>query len=254
MPDLSLKGLDSIVIVSSVSGSASCHSSSTTFYFALIIRTSSCSGLRTPSDGIQVVVGSCSLVLAFSLAVALTCLTECDNPEDPPRILPYSRLLRDLSQMFIHLAQINFTPPRWNFHLALHDGNEFVTLFDSLISRDSFSGEFSNLIPEVRIIDEDLVLRVLEFAAAEDRYLPTKAVARGGTWYVAFEYESVCGEARGRRPLLVFAYNSRNGSRWLPELDGRSSCRRVLPREYPHYVLPRLCLSVFSVGKYLATI
>ncbi|KAL2608693.1 hypothetical protein R1flu_027266 [Riccia fluitans] len=167
---------------------------------------------------------------------------EHDNPEEPPRILPYSRLLKDPSQMYIRLPQINFKPPRWNFHLAVHDGTVFVTLFDSLISRDSFSGEFSSLIPEVRIIDEECVRRF--FIIADDvpeRYLPTKTVAQGKMWYAAFEHEGVCSESRGRRPLLLFCYNSIDDvAGWLPELELRSSCRRVLPREYPPYLLPRL--------------
>ncbi|KAL3676655.1 hypothetical protein R1sor_026603 [Riccia sorocarpa] len=66
-------------------------------------------------------------------------------PDDLPRHLPYARLVKQPD-----LPQEHITLPRWNFHLAVHDGEVFVTLFDSLISELAYFGEFSSMIPERR--------------------------------------------------------------------------------------------------------
>ncbi|KAL3684410.1 hypothetical protein R1sor_002432 [Riccia sorocarpa] len=144
-------------------------------------------------------------------------------------------------------------PPPWNSHLASHDGAVYVTLFDSLVSREAFSGEFSSLIPELKIIDANFVCRVRELGNPPDRYMPTKAVSLGEDWFVVFEYRGVWRKERGKRPLLVFAYISarRNVWGWLPELDLNSSCLGVKPEDYPPDWLPEFYTCTLSLRAFL---
>ncbi|KAL2608688.1 hypothetical protein R1flu_027261 [Riccia fluitans] len=158
-----------------------------------------------------------------------------DIPDCLPRNLPYAYLVKD--------RDLNMDPkvPQWNFHLAAHDESLFAILFDSLISKDAFSGEFSTIIPEVKVIDAELVQKLLEVADIPEYYIPTKAVSQNEMWYVVFEYEGVCCEERGTSPLLVLAYSSRQREwRWLPHLDPESSCGHVLPLDYPSCWLPEV--------------
>ncbi|KAL3676639.1 hypothetical protein R1sor_026587 [Riccia sorocarpa] len=129
-------------------------------------------------------------------------------------------------------TQMDIKVPQWNFHLAVHDGTMFVAVFDSLISRDAFSGQFSAFIPEVKAIDAELVRLILELKDVPAHYLPTKVVAQNEMCYVVFEYDGVCGVEfeRGQNPLYVFAYDTRQCRlRWLPVLDTKLSRREFLP-------------------------
>ncbi|KAL3676627.1 hypothetical protein R1sor_026575 [Riccia sorocarpa] len=165
-----------------------------------------------------------------------------DIPDCLPRDLPYACLVEP------PLLPRDYKIPQWNFHLAAHDENLFVILFDSLISKDAYSGEFSTAIPEVKVIDAELVNRLLEYTDVPQLYIPTKAVAQNEMWYVVFEYEGVCSEERGTSPLLVLAYNSHQREwRWLPDLDPESSCGQVLPLDYPSCWLPEVnaCAATF---------
>ncbi|KAL2608691.1 hypothetical protein R1flu_027264 [Riccia fluitans] len=129
--------------------------------------------------------------------------------------------------------QRNFKLPEWSFHLGAYEGNVFVVLcfsgvFETLWnSENSYSGEFSALIPEVRVIDKGLVRRLLEAADTSKHDYPTMMVVQGEMFFIAFgsvEYEK--GE---RRPHHVFAYSpSRNVSRWLPDIRLHST-RSYLP-------------------------
>ncbi|KAL3676654.1 hypothetical protein R1sor_026602 [Riccia sorocarpa] len=162
---------------------------------------------------------------------------EEDIPNCLPPNLPYAHLI-EYSYPRLHR---DFRLPQWNFHLASHGGSVYVTLFDSLINRDSFSGEFSSVISEVKVTDAELVRRLLELANPPEHYIPTMALAQDDFWYVAFEFGGVCSEERGMKPLLVFAHSPRRQvSRWLPPLGLDSSCSDVLPRDYPPDWLPQL--------------
>ncbi|KAL3676677.1 hypothetical protein R1sor_026625 [Riccia sorocarpa] len=105
-------------------------------------------------------------------------------PSCLPHDLPYTRFLKLLKSYADELD----TMPQWNFHLSTYKETVFMTLFDSLIRTNPYSGEISPLIPEVKVIEGKLVREFLDRADAPRDYLPTKAVARSGTWYVAFEY------------------------------------------------------------------
>ncbi|KAL3695492.1 hypothetical protein R1sor_009568 [Riccia sorocarpa] len=146
-------------------------------------------------------------------------------------------------------------PPPWNFHLASNGGAVYVTLFDSLLCKDAqeaYSGEFSDLIPEVRIIDADFVCEVWELANPPEGYLPTKAVSLVEVWFVVFEYGGICRTERGNRPLLVFTYNARrNVWGWLPELGSNSSCLGVVPEDYPAHWLPEFFTCTLSLRAFL---
>ncbi|KAL3676670.1 hypothetical protein R1sor_026618 [Riccia sorocarpa] len=108
------------------------------------------------------------------------------NSEDIPNCLrqslPYVRLVEDPD-----MYSLSDKVPLWNVHLAAHDGTMFVTLFDSLINEEAFSGQFSALIPEVKVIDAQLVLMISELPDVPETYLPTKAVAQNEMSYVTFE-------------------------------------------------------------------
>ncbi|KAL3676671.1 hypothetical protein R1sor_026619 [Riccia sorocarpa] len=157
-------------------------------------------------------------------------------PEFLPRDLPYSRLLQ-LPERHRHWDP---WPPLWNFHLSAYEDTVFMTLFDSLIRTNPYSGEISPLIPEVKVIQGKLVREFLDRADAPDDYLPTKAVVQYDTWYVVFEHHGVCRERKDPRPLRVFAYSPhRNVSRWLPELHSQSCCSEALSFQEP-YQLPEL--------------
>ncbi|KAL3676637.1 hypothetical protein R1sor_026585 [Riccia sorocarpa] len=160
-----------------------------------------------------------------------------------PRNLPYANLMDQPD------AQIDNTVPQWNFHLAVHDGTMSVTLFDSLLSRDAFSGTFSTLIPEVKVIDAELVGGILELGDVPERYLPTKVVAQNEMWYVVFEYDGVCGDRleRGQNPLYVVGYDTRQRVfRWLPVLDQDLSRRQFLHQDCRSDWLPEIYTFVAS--------
>ncbi|KAL3695512.1 hypothetical protein R1sor_009588 [Riccia sorocarpa] len=168
-----------------------------------------------------------------------------DRQDDPPDF-PYTRFV------IPDPYGTGSKPPQWNFHLATNDGAVYAILFESLISRGAFSGEFSSLIPEVRIIDTDFVRTVRELAKPPEHYLPTKAVSHGEVWYVVFEYGGVSRGERGKRPLLVFAYDPRrNVWGWLPELDSSSSCRDVMPEDYPPFWLPQFFTCTLSLRAFV---
>ncbi|KAL3676628.1 hypothetical protein R1sor_026576 [Riccia sorocarpa] len=158
-------------------------------------------------------------------------------PDCLPGNLPYAQLTERPD------AQMDIKVPQWNFHLAVHDGTMFVALFDSLISRDAFSGQFSALIPEVKAIDAELVRLILELKDLPEYYLPTKVVAQNEMCYVVFEYDGVCGGGfeRGQNPLYVFAYDARQRRlRWLPVLDKNLSRRQFLPLDCRSNWLPEI--------------
>ncbi|KAL3676683.1 hypothetical protein R1sor_026631 [Riccia sorocarpa] len=106
---------------------------------------------------------------------------EEDFPGCLPKSLPYARFVKPLNLRSYHGGS---ELPQWNFHLAADMGTLCVTLFDSLIGKDSYSGEFSFVIPEVKVIDSELVRKLVDHADATAPYLPTKAIAQNGTWYV----------------------------------------------------------------------
>ncbi|KAL2608677.1 hypothetical protein R1flu_027250 [Riccia fluitans] len=163
-------------------------------------------------------------------------IKEEDFPSCLPDNLPYVRLVKPFNRRSVWESEL----PQWNFHLAAHNETVYVTLFDSLISKEPYSGDFSSLIPEVKVIDSELVRKLLDHADFKESYLPTKAVASNDTWYIVFEDEGVCCKDRGRRPLRIFAFNpNRHVSRWLPELHSHSSCSSVLS-SLPPYSLPGL--------------
>ncbi|KAL3676658.1 hypothetical protein R1sor_026606 [Riccia sorocarpa] len=154
-----------------------------------------------------------------------------------PRDLPFTRFL-ELPERDRHRYKL---PAPLNFHLSTYEETVFITLFDSLIRKNPYSGAISSLIPEVKVIPRELVQQILDCADAPGDYLPTKVVAQNDTWYVAFEYHGIF---RGKepRPLRVFAYSPhRNVSRWLPELHLHSSCPEVLSsRAGDLFLLPEL--------------
>ncbi|KAL3676651.1 hypothetical protein R1sor_026599 [Riccia sorocarpa] len=155
-----------------------------------------------------------------------------DIPHCLPQSIPYVRRVQDPDM------QSEIKVPQWNVHLAAHDGTMFVTLFDSLINIEAFSGQFSVLIPEVKVIDAELVLMISKLPDVPEAYLPTKAIALNEMWYVAFEYEGVCCDERSWNHLYIFAYDTkRQVSRWLPALIPDSSCGGVCRRYYPPYGL-----------------
>ncbi|KAL3695516.1 hypothetical protein R1sor_009592 [Riccia sorocarpa] len=132
-------------------------------------------------------------------------------PKDPafaPSDFPYSYTLHEFERREPD-RQLESKPPQWNFHLAPHDGVVYVMAFDSLIRREAFSGEFSSLMPEVKMVDADFVCKVRELADPPKRYLPTKLSSQGEVWYVVFEHGGVRWHERGTKPLLVFAYSPR---------------------------------------------
>ncbi|KAL3676652.1 hypothetical protein R1sor_026600 [Riccia sorocarpa] len=158
-----------------------------------------------------------------------------------PRSLPYARLVEQ-SAITVPQTEIHteITVPQWNFHLAAHNGTMYVTLFDSLVSTEAFSSKFSTSIPEVKVIDADLVRMIGELSDFFKPYLPTKAIAQKEMWYVAFEYEGVCGDKRETTPLYIFAYDTkRQVSRWLPALLPESPCGDLCMQYYPPYGLHR---------------
>ncbi|KAL2608690.1 hypothetical protein R1flu_027263 [Riccia fluitans] len=136
--------------------------------------------------------------------------------------LSYSHLVKKPGP----LLRWDFKVPQRNFNLATHDGTVFATLFDSLIRRNSFS----DLIPEVQLLDEGFVRRLWEAADAPEQYFPTTMiVAQGDTWFVAFEADGVGCEERGMKSLRVFVHSqSRNVSRWLPDMR-LDTARCLLP-------------------------
>ncbi|KAL3676633.1 hypothetical protein R1sor_026581 [Riccia sorocarpa] len=155
-------------------------------------------------------------------------------PDCLPRNLPYAHLALVHPQQDIKL-------PRWNFHLFAFDGSVYVTLFDSLISRDAYSGCFSSLIPEVKVINPRLVHELLRSFYATNHYLPTRIAAQNEMLYILFEYDGVCRGRRRENPLHVLAYDSvKNHWDMLPSLDPESSCRSVLRKVDRPSRLPRL--------------
>ncbi|KAL3694320.1 hypothetical protein R1sor_007971 [Riccia sorocarpa] len=160
------------------------------------------------------------------------CVNFYDVPDCLPQHLPYARLVEDPTM------QGEIKVPQWNVHLAAHDGTMYVTLFDSLIDTDAFSGEFSVPIPEVEVIDAELVEMISDLDDVPEFCLPTKAIAQNEMWYVAFEYEGVCDYNRRRNPLYIFAYDTkRQVSRWLPALLPDSSCGDVFKGYNPPFGL-----------------
>ncbi|KAL3676665.1 hypothetical protein R1sor_026613 [Riccia sorocarpa] len=160
-------------------------------------------------------------------------------PDCLPLDLPYAHFLNLPKR---HPLDWLTLPPLWNFHLSVYEETVFMTLFDSLICTNPYSGQISTLIPEVEVIQGKLVGEFLDCAdlPADDEYLPTKAVAQNDTWFIVFEYHGVCRDREDPRPLRVFAYSpNRNVSRWLPELHLHSCCSEILSFRPPH-LLPEL--------------
>ncbi|KAL3695511.1 hypothetical protein R1sor_009587 [Riccia sorocarpa] len=152
------------------------------------------------------------------------------NPAVSHSDFPYTLLESERREPY---GQLESKPPQWNFYLAPHDGVVHVMLFDSLIRREAFSGGFSSLIPEVKMVDADFVCKVRELADPPKPYMSTKVASQGEVWYVVFEYGGVRWHERGTTPLLVFAYSPRrNIWGWLPKLDTNSSCLDVFPEEF----------------------
>ncbi|KAL3695510.1 hypothetical protein R1sor_009586 [Riccia sorocarpa] len=154
------------------------------------------------------------VVVSFDVRGGIWTVDEPDLPyelfvgyrQDDPPDFPYTRFV------IPDAYGTGSKPPHWNFHLATNDGAVCAILFESLFSRGAFSGEFSSLIPEVRIIDTDFVRTVRELAKPPEHYLPTKAVSHG----------EVC-----------------------------SSCRDVMPEDYPPFWLPQFFTCALSLRAFV---
>ncbi|KAL3695652.1 hypothetical protein R1sor_009728 [Riccia sorocarpa] len=192
------------------------------------------------------------LIVKFDVTAGTWTVDEPDLPYPPFVDYPGFLYVRPFYELPMPYGLGEGKPPPWNFHLASYDGVVYVMLSDSLVSKEAFSGEFSSLIPEVKIIDADFVCRVRELANPPDRYMPTKAVSLGEVWYFVFEYRGVWRKERGKRPLLVFAYSPRrNAWGWLPELGSNSSCRGVSPNCYPPHWLPEFFTCTLSLRAFV---